>query len=403
MLASCLLGGVCLDREYFRPITKGDGLRYPIALSPAVWQVLGPIVPVEGTDGRIHLSFVIHLTNHASIPMTIQSWQVIDPDRDNQPTGDNQVVSIENGTITQKVQPFHLPLSLGNANYTDKLEGGQGGTVFFDVTYKDRGSLPAHISNRVVVTAPEGKAQKTYTAIDEPVTVDPQEPVVLKPPLKGPRWLDGNGCCKQVGPHRGVINPINGALEPAEDFAIDFMQLDAKGRAYSGNIRDVKSFAYYDVPVYAAAPGTVVEVVRDLPNQIPGANPEGLSAWQAAGNRIIVDIGRGRYVLYAHLVPGSPTVQVGDLVKVGSVIGRLGNSGLTDSPHLHFQVMDRPSSLGAHGLPFRFDSMKREATYKGSLAKEESQFLAGESLDLDIAGAGSFRNKMPLTLDLLDF
>jgi murein DD-endopeptidase MepM/ murein hydrolase activator NlpD len=316
----------------------------------------------------------------------------------------NQVVSIENGNVTQKVQPFHIPLTLGDANYIDKLDAGQGGTMFFDVTYKNRSSVPAHISHRVVVTAPEGGESKTFTAIDEPIPVDPKEPIVLSPPLKGTRWLDGNGCCKEIGPHRGVISPINGAMEPAEDFAIGFMQLDGNGRAYNGNVRDVKSFACYDAPVYAAAPGKVIEVVKDLPNQIPGANPEGLpAAWQAAGNHIIVDIGRGRYVMYAHLVPQSPTVRVGDLVRAGSVIGRLGNSGNTDSPHLHFQVMDKPSSLGAHGLPFYFDSMKRVATYKGSLAEEEKQFLSGEPLNLDVASSAPFHNRMPLTLDLLDF
>jgi murein DD-endopeptidase MepM/ murein hydrolase activator NlpD len=81
----------------------------------------------------------------------------------------------------------------------------------------------------------------------------------------------------------------------------------------------------------------------------------------ASGNHIMVDAGSGHYIMYAHLVPGSPTVQVGDVVQRGFVLGNLGNSG-NSTPHLHFQVMDRPSSLGANGLPFVFDSMKRAGT-----------------------------------------
>jgi murein DD-endopeptidase MepM/ murein hydrolase activator NlpD len=49
---------------------------------------------------------------------------------------------------------------------------------------------------------------------------------------------------------------------------------------------------------------------------------------------------------------------VGDRVRVGQVVGELGNSGKSGGPHLHFQLMDRPSLLLADGLPFvlrRFD------------------------------------------------
>jgi murein DD-endopeptidase MepM/ murein hydrolase activator NlpD len=116
-----------------------------------------------------------------------------------------------------------------------------------------------------------------------------------------------------------------------------------------------------------------------------------------------VDIGWGRYIEYAHLVPASPTVQVGDFIQKGYILGKLGNSGNTDSPHLHFQVMDKPSPLGAHGLPFVFDHMNREATYAGTVAAESDQFLAGQPLSLDFSAAHRFHNTMPLTLDLLDF
>jgi murein DD-endopeptidase MepM/ murein hydrolase activator NlpD len=130
------------------------------------------------------------------------------------------------------------------------------------------------------------------------------------------------------------------------------MQFDETGRGDSGSVRSVKSFAYYDVPVYATAPGRVIEVVKNLPDQTPGANPARLRTWQAAGNRVILDIGHGRYAMDAHLVPGSPTVQVGDSIKAGFVMGRLGNSGNTDAPHLHFQAIDKPSSLGAQECHF---------------------------------------------------
>ena len=42
-------------------------------------------------------------------------------------------------------------------------------------------------------------------------------------------------------------------------------------------------------------------------------------------------------------------------MHTGQVLGLLGNSGNTTGPHLHFQLMDRPSFLDADGLPFVFE------------------------------------------------
>ncbi|MBV9267947.1 MAG: M23 family metallopeptidase, partial [Acidobacteriaceae bacterium] len=90
----------------------------------------------------------------------------------------------------------------------------------------------------------------------------------------------------------------------------------------------------------AAGAGTVVEVVNDMPDQVPNQEPVGITIQNAAGNHVIVDMGDGQYALYAHLVPYSATVQVGDVVRQGRRIGLLGDSGNSDAPHLHFQVMD---------------------------------------------------------------
>ena len=47
---------------------------------------------------------------------------------------------------------------------------------------------------------------------------------------------------------------------------------------------------------------------------------------------------------YVHLRKGSIPVKVGDKVKRGQLIGRVGNSGGTNVPHLHF-AMAIPSAL----------------------------------------------------------
>jgi murein DD-endopeptidase MepM/ murein hydrolase activator NlpD len=69
---------------------------------------------------------------------------------------------------------------------------------------------------------------------------------------------------------------------------------------------------------------------------------------------------------YAHFKPGSipAGVRPGARLRAGDLIGRVGNSGNSNAPHLHFQVMDAPSSsfLDATGLPFVFDTQLLEGT-----------------------------------------
>jgi murein DD-endopeptidase MepM/ murein hydrolase activator NlpD len=66
-----------------------------------------------------------------------------------------------------------------------------------------------------------------------------------------------------------------------------------------------------------------------------------------------------RYAFYAHIIPGTITVKVGDQVKKGQVLGRLGNSGNSDAPHLHFHLGDANAPLGSEGIPWVFERFER--------------------------------------------
>jgi murein DD-endopeptidase MepM/ murein hydrolase activator NlpD len=106
--------------------------------------------------------------------------------------------------------------------------------------------------------------------------------------------------------------------------------------------------------VLAVADARVVSIINDLPENA-GANPqEGRrpTVETISGNTVILDLGNGAYALYGHLQPGSVLVHPGEAVHTGQVLAKLGNSGNSDAPHLHFQLMDAPSALGAEGLPY---------------------------------------------------
>ena len=61
------------------------------------------------------------------------------------------------------------------------------------------------------------------------------------------------------------------------------------------------------------------------------------------GNYIVISHGDGRTTLYAHL--SSMAVQRGDTVTKGDTIGRVGSTGISTGPHLHFEVSQNGSRI----------------------------------------------------------
>jgi hypothetical protein len=269
-----------------------------------------------------------------------------------------------------------------------------------DVVLPDGEQLPAAIHHRLTVTVPPGlPVPQTITETGGATRVDRRPPVVLGPPLAGARWVAVGSCCD--GPHRRAFQAINGALHLAQRFAIDFNQLDATNRTTSGDPRLNTSTPSYGQPVLAVADATVVTAVDQYPDQIPDA-PTGVTLENAEGNRVILDLGEGRYALYAHLKPGSITVREGDRVAQGQVIGELGNSGSSTGPHLHFHVMDGPSGLVADGLPYVFAEFELTGMVP-PLTELLELDQAQEPVPIDTAIVGPRHDVLPLGRDMVTF
>ncbi len=180
--------------------------------------------------------------------------------------------------------------------------------------------------------------------------------VTLELPFKGPwRVTQGHGCRSD---HR-----LGGK---GGDFAWDLVAVGEPGLpAPSGPERVWRNrdLPTWGRPILAPADGRVVRVVRDeADNEGLGDYPrrtflDDLSQpdWRF-GNYVVLDLGVGVYVLLAHLQRGSVSVEPGRTVRVGDVLARAGNSGNTNFPHLHLQVMDRADATDpeVRGLPARF-------------------------------------------------
>ena len=101
----------------------------------------------------------------------------------------------------------------------------------------------------------------------------------------------------------------------------------------------------------------VVEAWATLRNTIAFARAarrlERLDPARLAGNHVIVG-SSNTYALYAHLAPGSVVVHEGDAIVAGELLGRVGHTGNSTAPHLHFQLMDRADALTANGVRCAF-------------------------------------------------
>jgi murein DD-endopeptidase MepM/ murein hydrolase activator NlpD len=80
---------------------------------------------------------------------------------------------------------------------------------------------------------------------------------------------------------------------------------------------------------------------------------------RVVGNHVVAKSG-GVYAVFAHLAPGSVSVSRGQQMRIGEVVARVGHTGNSTSPHLHFQLMDGPDPRTARGLPCAFRKLEVE-------------------------------------------
>ena len=289
------------------------------------------------------------------IPATIESVEVVDLASD-KPSGTNRVVSAKDEDVTGQVKLLSLPSTLDKANYSTTLKGGESGVMFFDVTFLQRRC-------RAVYFCPSrprpASGKQAFAGINGDESADEDQLTGGNrslPSFQG-RWL---GRLERLLPRDRAASICDQSDERnARSFRAICHRLDQdrrEGKAFRGDGKKPEDWLCYGVDFLAVAPGTVVEAMRDLPDQPPGVAPTNLTVPEIAGNHVILDLGGGRYAMYAHLAPHSVTVHVGDHVRAGDKLGLLGNSGNTTGPHLHFQISDRPSTLDTTSLPFVFET-----------------------------------------------
>jgi hypothetical protein len=193
------------------------------------------------------------------------------------------------------------------------------------------------------------------------------EAIVVDFPLRGEGWVAVTTPGDRI--------PSHGTDMLGQRFAYDLLKVDGRtgvhfhpASSWRGNLiggRTRECYAWgapihspFDAEVVRAVDGIAergwIHPARELAVVLKNAltfTPSKLP--KILGNHVIMRSG-DVYAGFAHLLPGSVAVTAGEEVRAGEVIGRVGHTGNSTAPHLHFQLMDSADLMTARGIPCAF-------------------------------------------------
>jgi D-alanyl-D-alanine carboxypeptidase len=307
----------------------------------------GP-VPVASTDG-VNLAYELELVPVDGKAPVVERVEVLDP-------SNGKVLYTEDGALLSSL--YH-PASVPPPTAAE-LQGGTGKvplpriSIWFKVSPD---AVPDKLVHRLTLNrTAAGLPPVTITGGEISIRKD-QSPVVVGFPMHGTGWMVMETTSPMTHHFRAQIT-MNGVPRVPQRYAQDWVLLDpVTGQAAAGNATLARNYYGFGKEIYSVADGTVMDAGDGLPDSEGIYSPLGTTIPTAAGNYVILDLGNKKYACYAHLVNGSVRVKKGDTVKEGQVLGLMGNSGNSDIPHLHFQVVtNSPSFLGAEGYPHVYRS-----------------------------------------------
>jgi murein DD-endopeptidase len=310
-----------------------------------------PFAPIPvNADGRTYLAYELHVTNFMTLAPKMDRVEVFSEASPGAPLATYQ---------GQQLADSIFRPGLAEGADTQTLGAGLRAIVFIWLSVKQGDPLPAAFLNKISFQVPANGAYKAQEMIVDGgrVPVRKEEPLVIGAPLRGSGWVAGNGP-SNTSMHRRNVFPFSNRTTISERFAIDFIRVGDDGMAMKGDKSKNDSFHSYGADVFSVADGVVWAMHDGMADNEPFLKPAAQTEETSGGNYVTVDMGHGRFAFYAHLKPNTVRVKQGERVRRGEVLGKLGNSGNSDVPHLHFQISDAGKPGQGEGLPFVFESFQ---------------------------------------------
>ncbi|UNK47496.1 M23 family metallopeptidase [Arthrobacter sulfonylureivorans] len=188
------------------------------------------------------------------------------------------------------------------------------------------------------------------------------------------------------------------------------MRTNDDGEFVSGDKTKNESYLGYGQEIHAVADGTISSTLDTLeantPGVLPASDPElrkQITVETVDGNHIVQDLGGGVWAMYAHLQKGSLLVKPGDQVKAGQVIAKLGNTGNSNAAHLHFQLMNDPSLIGADAVPYVLDNFSYAGFLNPELMLAADDYITGKFFADHLATVQPRTDELPMSGNIINF
>lgn len=136
-------------------------------------------------------------------------------------------------------------------------------------------------------------------------------------------------------------------------YAYDFCMTDTKGNPLRNVPRNNNDFLSFGSLVYSPGDGVIVDS-RDEITDNPLKSNICSELFASPGNYVIIDHGNSEFSVLAHLKKDSVIVNIDDTIMQGQLIGKIGNSGSSAVPHLHYHLQNGVNTLSSEGLPCMF-------------------------------------------------
>lgn len=330
-----------------------------------------PVEPALFPSGeRNYLIYELHLQSFTSDALTLRGIDVIDADG----TTDTPITEFKDALLSAVL---NAPGIDSGSDKRTRLEARQGVVAFLCLAFDADAKVPGKLRHRVHLDS---------SAVDGPVVSTLRTTLpVLGRPLAGTGWAPRNG--PHIGSHHRMgLWVTDGRAQISRRFAIDW-RIFKDGAIFTGDARDVRSYFAHGKQVLSVANGTVVFAKDGFPDNIPRtaagfetAIP--ITMESVAGNTVVIKLSNGQFASYSHLQPGSVRVKTGDRVKRGQLLAKVGNSGDSRWPHLHFQVTTTPEIMNSEGVPFVIDRFRMKLV-DGDWETRTREFPWGEAVAID--------------------
>jgi len=303
-------------------------------LTGVVLEVPAAPTPIPTREG-VQLLYELHVTNLRTNELELDRFEILEE------SSLEPRIAFPAGYLDSWMRrplPASRPRLIGS---------GQRAVVFVNLAFQSN-SLPARMRQRLTFRMAGNRDLPEAGELQ--VLRNP--PIAIGPPLRGGHWFVMNGLASHSH-HRLSWFPVAGRPVVPQRYAIDWIQLGPNDRPFQGDPGVLTNHFGYGADLIAVADATVVAVRDGYPDNPPLSRDGVPTAMDhATGNHILLELDPGHFALYAHLQPGSLRVAVGDHVRSGQLLGKLGNSGSSTVPHLHFHVVGANSPLFADGLPY---------------------------------------------------